>query len=461
MTTERERIEKLLADGKVSAEEAERLRAALEKSEREEAQAPRNAEEKITRPRLSKLAAAGALGLPAAVVAFLLLAGIAILCGLPDDRAAQGGLFVAAAVILTGAGLSIAGRIAIRRAPDGLTGLRAARFGIIAPTVTGAVALVAVSVLLILDSHKRERIRLAEIEAEREEAESIREDDEARRRCKEGRAASDVFSRFQSLCIFASPRPGEFLLRLELLEPGWADDYRAGRIAEEEMRDTALDAVFLNATCGSWRVNAEISAQMDRGYVVMEGEDHVLRIPVRKVGSEWLLARRKVEYRFERGSTAKMKIEASRIMLRNIREAWARLTALVISGDARAEDLHEFMPSHVVERITKDTATREDLENTVMADSFAEFLRRRKRDKASFWETYVGLSSGGNESGSIFVTNGDAYVKAMLQKIDGRWRFENFRFRLPAVRSPVDDGGPKERKGSPAPAVGGGERGKP
>ena len=236
-------------------------------------------------------------------------------------------------------------------------------------------------------------------------------------------------------------------LRLELIEPGWAEDYRAGRVTEEEMRDTALDDVFLFATYGSWSVNAELSDRANSGYVVMEGEDHTIRIPVVKVGPEWFLARKKVEYRFERGSTAKAKIEASRTMVREVRDAWARLTALVMSRDAGGGvDLFELLPPHVLERLKEKKATRKDLADTVMAESFPEFLRYQEQDTASFWETHIGLSSGGYESGDILVTNGDAYAKALVEKIDGRWRFESFRFRVPAVRTPADGSGREEGK---------------
>ncbi|MHC4247996.1 MAG: hypothetical protein ACYS9X_02600 [Planctomycetota bacterium] len=153
MTTERERIEKLLAEGKVSAEEAERLRAALDRAEREETHPPPGAREAIVKPRLSRLALAGALGLPAAGIAFLLVAGLSIAFGVRDDRAAEGAFLVAAAVALTGVGLSIAGRVAIRRAPDELTGLRAARLGIIVPVVTGAVVLVVIVVVGIVTDY--------------------------------------------------------------------------------------------------------------------------------------------------------------------------------------------------------------------------------------------------------------------------------------------------------------------
>ncbi|MHC5056119.1 MAG: hypothetical protein ACYTKD_15545 [Planctomycetota bacterium] len=137
MTTERERIEKLLADGKVSPMEAERLRAALEKAERDEAARPAAAGEgqadRLGRPRLSRLALAGVLGLPAAGVTFLFVMGLAIVFGVIEERAAGGGLMMAAAVALVGVGLSIAGLVVTRRQPDRFSGRRLATAGIIAP----------------------------------------------------------------------------------------------------------------------------------------------------------------------------------------------------------------------------------------------------------------------------------------------------------------------------------------
>ncbi|MHC5056115.1 MAG: hypothetical protein ACYTKD_15525 [Planctomycetota bacterium] len=222
MTTERQRIEKLLADGKVSAEEAERLRAALDRAEREEAQAPPGAREAIVKPRLSRLALAGALGLPAAGIAFLLVAGLSIAFGVRDDRAAEGALLVAAAVALTGVGLSIAGRVAIRRAPDELTGLRAARFGIVVPVVTGAVVLVVIVIVGIVSDYYNMR------HGQRMREEAMRARDEEELEHLWGRLHDAVTQRG------ASEMPDEFFHEMldVFLEPEWV-----GAIVEESSRE--------------------------------------------------------------------------------------------------------------------------------------------------------------------------------------------------------------------------------
>ncbi len=127
MSQERERIDRLLAEGKISAEEAERLRAAMEKSEVGETFEV----EHIERPRLSRLAVAGALCLPGALVAGLLtwvLANARCAERLLDDTT---GLFVGWAVLLIGIVLSIAALIGIRESQGELKGRGPALFALI------------------------------------------------------------------------------------------------------------------------------------------------------------------------------------------------------------------------------------------------------------------------------------------------------------------------------------------
>ncbi|MHC4247994.1 MAG: ExbD/TolR family protein [Planctomycetota bacterium] len=193
MTTERERIEKLLADGKVSPMEAERLRAALEKSEREEAQAPPGPREAIVKPKLSRLAVAGALGLPAAVATFLFVMGLALVFGVIEERAAGGGLMMAAAVALVGVGLSIAGLVVTRREPGRFSGRRLATAGIVAPIV--AAVLGGAGLAIVVYQHEKwaeaqalEMKRVVESWKRKEERamqEAIREREEVERRRRE------------------------------------------------------------------------------------------------------------------------------------------------------------------------------------------------------------------------------------------------------------------------------------
>ncbi len=129
MKDERERIEGMLSEGRISADEAEQLLAAVEKADTRQ-------EEEIKKPRLSRLALAGALGLPAAVVVWLLLFGFAMIWAegpYVEDRASAGATLVALAVMLAGLGLSIGGYVAVRRAPDELRGQKLALFGIWLP----------------------------------------------------------------------------------------------------------------------------------------------------------------------------------------------------------------------------------------------------------------------------------------------------------------------------------------
>ena len=124
MSDEQERIERMLADGKISPEEAERLRRALEESEIGETPEV----ERIEPPRLSRLALAGALCLPGALVAQLLIAA------LPKPRGAET-WSVGPLVLLTGIVLSIAALITIRESHGQLTGRGLALFALILQSI--------------------------------------------------------------------------------------------------------------------------------------------------------------------------------------------------------------------------------------------------------------------------------------------------------------------------------------
>lgn len=187
MTTERERIDKMLAEGKVSAKEAERLRAALEGSEREEMQAPPGPREEITRPRLSRLALAGALGVPAGIVTWLFVFGLGICLADDTDSIVAGAFIVAFAVMLIFVALSAGGLVVIRQAPDKLTGRRLAHLGIWLPTglIIAWVTSVAIIAHLQKQRSRKEARRLMEKERavlQRAEEEAERRDAEYRRR---------------------------------------------------------------------------------------------------------------------------------------------------------------------------------------------------------------------------------------------------------------------------------------
>ncbi|MHC4503337.1 MAG: hypothetical protein ACYTFI_08540, partial [Planctomycetota bacterium] len=152
MATERERIDKMLAEGKVSAEEAERLRAALAKAD---AGGSDQKEDAITRPRLSRFALAAALSIPAAGGLFLMAFGFGIALGTRELRAAAGGLLVAMVVLAAGAALGIAAGIAVRREPDRLAGRRLARIAIVFSLLLG-VSSAAGSFVTYENSRRRE-----------------------------------------------------------------------------------------------------------------------------------------------------------------------------------------------------------------------------------------------------------------------------------------------------------------
>ena len=134
MSQERERIDRLLAEGKLSAEEAERLRAALEESEAGETFEV----EHIQPPRLSRLAVAGALCLPGAVVAGLLTSALFnTLTALGAKRIPGNdiGFLVGLAVLLTGVVLSISALVVIKVSHGELTGRGLALFGLISQSI--------------------------------------------------------------------------------------------------------------------------------------------------------------------------------------------------------------------------------------------------------------------------------------------------------------------------------------
>ncbi|MDK1032910.1 MAG: hypothetical protein QGD94_12945 [Planctomycetia bacterium] len=132
MSDEHKRIDRMLAEGKISPEEAARLRGALEKSE-DVAEAP--VAEPVTKRRLSKLAVAGALGVPAAIVAALLVYafGMLIAEGMRgDERAGLAATVTGVAVVLAGFVLSVAALVAIRNNRETRCGKGLAIFGLLA-----------------------------------------------------------------------------------------------------------------------------------------------------------------------------------------------------------------------------------------------------------------------------------------------------------------------------------------
>jgi len=220
MTTERERIDKMLAEGKVSAEEAERLRAALDMSERDETQTPPGQRDGITRPRLSRLALAGLICTPGAIVAALLMAAFAMVLTNRERESGIAVILVGLAVLLTGIGLSIGGLVVIRRAPGELAGRKLAHLGIWLPVVL-IVALFAMSwVFVYLPAIRMARDRRHPREVEFE-AELARERIQELWPCMR-----DIL--LQCCTLPADERPAAFARKAKpFLDPAWVKHLEA------------------------------------------------------------------------------------------------------------------------------------------------------------------------------------------------------------------------------------------
>ncbi|MHC5056117.1 MAG: hypothetical protein ACYTKD_15535 [Planctomycetota bacterium] len=302
MTTERERIEKLLADGKVSAEEAERLRAALEKAEREEARAqvtpgPRN---EITTPRISRLAVAGALGLPAAGVAALLVAGFAMIFTKREEQIVGAVVLVGLAVLLTGIGLSIGGLVAIRRSSGALCGTRAAAVGICAPFVAGFCAL---AIGVGIDAYYEAQRAAARREYDERQENLL----ESRRLELRREGEEELVNLWYVLteAYEAARRNDKAALEpvVYLLDPAWALDVATGRITESDGRDSVLGSRIAPLLARSWRAreaNSVKSVQFDDEIkagtmVVTDGRDEAV-VAVVKVEGKWRFSREPVQF---------------------------------------------------------------------------------------------------------------------------------------------------------------------
>ncbi|MHC4503336.1 MAG: SHOCT-like domain-containing protein [Planctomycetota bacterium] len=300
MTTERERIDRMLAEGKVSAEEAERLLAALGRAEDEDADADTPPVEKIAKPRLSRLALAGALGMPAAGVAFLVVAGLGIAVGSgprAEERALAGGALVAAAVALVGVGVSIAGLVAIRRAPGELTGRRAARLGIIVPPIVGAVTFaVIVALAAVSEVRRQERARAEFREYEERRLDKLWHDfREYYYRIIEG---GNPFGK-----VYPSMDWPEMLR--QFIEPDWALEIAAapGLSVEKSLKGTVLDLdghlvgeTVKWSRCILVEPAKEFPPPEDAsGIIVLTDGRKDYHVPVVRVARKWYLARKPVE----------------------------------------------------------------------------------------------------------------------------------------------------------------------
>ncbi|MHC5056114.1 MAG: SHOCT-like domain-containing protein [Planctomycetota bacterium] len=285
MTTERQRIEKLLADGKVSAEEAARLLAALDRAERDEAQAPPGPRESIAKPRLSRLALAGLLCTPGAVVAALLVAGFAMIFTRNEEQIVGAVALVGLAVFLTGIGLSIGGLILIRRAPDELAGRKLAHLGIWLPVAVTVVVYTAVSAEVRRARRDREasRAKLRELHMLRELA------DEQIPELRNQMHAILV----ECSALPASERPAAFAEAAKaLLDPAWAKHLEA-RGSQVGFDDTnGFKPLLQTETIKDMRVSRR-TTRIDegRGQIVVTDGRRRVSLRVKRVGDEWLFER--------------------------------------------------------------------------------------------------------------------------------------------------------------------------
>jgi hypothetical protein len=120
-------------DGTISAEEGEKLKAAV-KSDPDVKPAP-VAEEPIRGPRMSRLAIAGALGPIGAIVVAMVAYGIGSIFGARPGAASEGAACLGGATVVVCFVLSIIALVAIRMRPTELSGKRLAVAGIVAPVV--------------------------------------------------------------------------------------------------------------------------------------------------------------------------------------------------------------------------------------------------------------------------------------------------------------------------------------
>ena len=139
--SETERIEQMVRDGKISTEEAAKLRAALA-GEAGARPAPL-ADERIRPARLSRCAIAGALGPVGAVVVGLVAFGIGSVSGATEDAALAGALSLGGATFLAGIVLSVVALVAMRMQPGEVRGRGLAVAGIVVPVVCVAAVSVA------------------------------------------------------------------------------------------------------------------------------------------------------------------------------------------------------------------------------------------------------------------------------------------------------------------------------
>lgn len=131
MSEEKEQIEKMVSQGKITSEEGDRLMNAIDKSNA--IAKTSNSNEETGNRSLSKLAIAGMLCGPVAVLLGTLVTTISKAAGVRYAEAEQLGTFLALALLAIGVILSISACISIKRNPEQLYGFKLGLAGIIIP----------------------------------------------------------------------------------------------------------------------------------------------------------------------------------------------------------------------------------------------------------------------------------------------------------------------------------------
>jgi len=305
VSNERERIEHLLAEGKISAEEAERLRTAMNKSEVRAPVAP----EPVAKPRLSRLAVASALGLPAAVTAGLLVYAFGLLILLVAEHADKDDVLALAAgltgfaVLLAGAIAGIAALVAVRNAPDRLRGRGLAILGVLQLPV---VAVLCTALLLLQTQADSEGIQ-AEPAMHRELDVQRQPDDVGT--VQVAPVPVEIFELWQRLqAIMRSETPSPAAV-LELMEPTWAEAVRGASSTEEtealnqgtlfgsDLPEEKADVAQLGKPDA---VNLSDGSEWVELVIGHEGE--VMRVPVIQINGRYYFARGPVQFEKRDGS---------------------------------------------------------------------------------------------------------------------------------------------------------------
>jgi predicted Ser/Thr protein kinase len=258
---------------------------------------------RAARPRLSRLAFCGVLGLPAAIVTFVLLGALCVLFGgrFHDEEAAAAAV-VSGLVALTGVSLSIAGLVAVRRSSGRLRGGVLAVLGVLLPVGLVPLVLGLAAVMWFYKGYRDAELRQLEMDqrrayekAKRQELEGIK-----KQRIAEGEVRA-VWQRLRDQMVkrAGTASPAELA---ELVEPsrrekllGWP-----GLSAEEQKELKTQSGVFgirfdeIPATPAADFFKrakvVEVKLDGDAAEMVLEFRKKHLSVPFRRVEGSWFFA---------------------------------------------------------------------------------------------------------------------------------------------------------------------------